>query len=385
MMQRAFQRVPRDELYHRTGIQFLPFNTVFQLLAVAAGPTPLLDAADRLLMMPDLFAYWLTGAARSERSIASTSQLLNPHSGQWDRDLCQLLDIPARILPDIVPPGTVGETLRPEIAEELGQRDTPLVYTACHDTAAAVAAVPATGQSWAYISSGTWSLVGVELPSPCINSDALRAGFTNEAGVSGTIRFLKNVTGLWLVQECQRTWAAEDRAYTHEQLADLARQAPALRALVDPDDPRFLEPGDMPRRIRAFCRETQQSVPDSPGAVVRCALESLALKCRLVLAKLEQLTARQINVVHVVGGGSQNTLLSQFIANATAKPVVAGPIETTAAGNVMAQAMAQGRVASLTELRQVIAHSAPLQRYGPADATAWTDAAERFARLQSEV
>ena len=265
-----------------------------------------------------------------------------------------------------------------QITDDGGQAGTPVVATACHDTAAAVAAVPATGTNWAYISSGTWSLVGVELPKPLITPEALAADFTNEAGVADTTRFLRNVAGLWLVQECQRTWASQAQTYSHEELTRLADDAPPLRSFVDPDHPRFAEPGDMPTRIRQACQETGQPVPESPGQIVRCALESLALKYRHVLATLEHLIGRTIEVVHIVGGGVQNELLSQFTANATGKPVLAGPVEATAAGNIMVQALAQRRVASLNELRQVVAASSELKRYEPCDGDAWREAYQRF-------
>ena len=383
-MDRAFERVPREQIYASTGIQFMALNTLYQLLAVAGSPARLLDVADRLLFMPDLFAYWLTGEAKSERSVASTSQMMNARSGRWDVELLEKLGLPARLLPPIQETGSVGGALLRGVSDEVGQAGTPVIYTASHDTAGAVAAVPATGRNWAYISSGTWSLVGVELASPLINADALAANFTNEAGVAGTIRFLRNATGLWLVQECRRTWAAQGRAYSHEQLAQLAGDAPALRSFVDPDDPRFVEPGDMPARIRAACKHTGQPVPDSPGEVVRCALESLALKYRSVLETLEGLIGRTIEVVHLVGGGVRNELLNQFTANATGRPVIAGPAEATAAGNVMVQAIAQGRVRSVAELRQVVATSSELKRYEPQQVEQWLAGFGRFDSVLCE-
>jgi sugar (pentulose or hexulose) kinase len=378
MMERAFQRVPRERIYETTGIQFLPFNTLYQLLATAGDPARLLDLADRLLFMPDLFAYWLTGAAHTERSIASTSQIMNARTSDWDHELLEALGIPTRIMPPIRETGSIGGELLEQITDDVGQAGTPVVSTAGHDTAAAVAAVPASGTGWAYISSGTWSLVGVELPEPLITPEALAADFTNEAGVANTTRFLRNVAGLWLVQECQRTWASQGQTYSHEELARLADDAPPLVSFVDPDDPRFAEPGDMPTRIRQACQETGQQVPESPGQIVRCALESLALKYRHVLATLERLIARTVEVVHIVGGGVQNELLNQFTASATEKPVLAGPVEATAAGNVMVQALAQRRVASLDELRQIVAASSEPKRYEPRDGDAWREAYQRF-------
>ncbi len=379
-MRSAFERVSRADIYQRTGIQFLPFNTLYQLFAIANDAAHLLDVADRLLFMPDLLAYWLTGVAATERTIASTSQMLDPRTGAWDTALLAQLGVPARILPEIAATGAPVGPLVNDIAAEIGQ--TPcIIRTAGHDTACAVAAVPATASHWAYISSGTWSLVGVELNQPLITPATLAADFTNEAGVAGTIRFLRNVAGLWLVQEAQRTWAAAGQAYSWAELAHLAAAAPPLAAFVDPDDPHFAIPGDMPARIAASCAETGQIVPDTPGAIVRCALESLALKYRRVLRELEHLLGRKLEVIHVVGGGSQNQLLNQFTADATAKPVVAGPVEATALGNILVQALGRGRLASLTDLRRVVAASTELIHYEPRNTAHWDAAAARFDRL----
>ncbi len=392
-MEIALRRVPRAEIYERTGIQFLPFNTLFQLVAVAQGTPGLLAAAERLLFMPDLFTFWLTKSGTdvrgtwgtletTERTIASTSQMVDARTGDWAFELLERMGLPVQLLPHIAATGSVAGALSLALAAEVGQAATPVIRTASHDTAAAVAAVPAAGGSWAYISSGTWSLIGVELAEPLISPQTLAADFTNEAGVGGTTRFLRNVAGLWLVQECQRTWAAEGRLYSHAELARLAAAAPALRSFVEPDDPRFAEPGDMPGRIRQACAETGQPVPQSPGELVRAALESLALKYRVVLDTLEKLVGRRIEVVHLVGGGVQNELLNQFTADATGRPIVAGPVEATAIGNVLVQALAQGRIGSLSELRQIVAASTALQHYEPREPTAWQDALGRFARLK---
>lgn len=385
MMERAFERVPRDELYARTGIQFLPFNTLFQLLAVAASPTRWLDLADRLLLMPDLLTYWLTGVAEAERSISSTSQMVNARTRTWDAELLARLGLPARILPPIRETGTVAGPLLPEVAEEVGLPAVPVIRTAAHDTAAAVAAVPAQGDDWAYISCGTWSLVGVELPAPLITPEALAANFTNEAGVGGTIRFLRNVAGLWLVQECQRTWEAAGQPASFAQLAELASAAAPRAAFIDPDDPRFADPGDMPRRIQDACAARGQPVPQTPGQIVRCILDSLALRHRTVLQQIEQLTGRRVRTVHLVGGGVQNELLCQLTADAAGRPVVAGPVEATAAGNILVQALAHGHVRSLAEIRQVVARSAALKHYEPRDTAGWDEAAARQAGRRPEL
>ncbi len=381
MMEAAFARVPRDELYARTGIQFLPFNTLFQLLADKAMHPALLDAAQTLLFMPDLLSYRLTGLRRSEHSIASTSQAYDAATGQWDTELLERLGLPTRILPDVAPAGSVVGPLLPALADAAGLGSVPVIAPACHDTGSAVAAVPAEGERWAYISSGTWSLLGAELPAPIRTPQALAYNFTNEGGVGGTIRFLTNVAGLWLVQECQRTWAqrGDDRSFA--ELTALAEAATPRTAFVDPDDPRFAAPGDMPARIQAFCRQTNQPVPQSVGEIVRCALESLALKYRVCLERLEALIGHSVDVLHVVGGGVHNTLLCQLTADTTGRPVIAGPAEATAAGNVMVQALARGRVRSLAEIRAVIRRSTALKRYESASPGVWDEAYARFGRL----
>lgn len=384
MMERAFRAVPRDEIYARTGIQFLALNTLYQLLADAgdgarAGP---LSAAHRLLFMPDLFHHWLGGEPVSERTIASTSQLLDAHTGTWAADLAARLGIPARILPPIVEPGTRVGSLAPALRERTGLGPIPVIAPACHDTASAVAAVPGgiePGGAWAYISSGTWSLVGMERASPLCSRGALDAGFTNEAGVAGTVRFHRNVAGLWLLQECRRVWSEQGRAYSHEQIEALAAAEPARRSVIDPDDPRLGEFGDMPGLIRRLCAERGQPVPDSDAAVARCALDSLAAAYRRVIASLERVTGERIATIHVVGGGARNALLCQLTADATARPVIAGPEEATAMGNALIQAIALGTPGAglpreaLAEIRAVVARSVELRRYDPVDPRAWDD------------
>ncbi|UCG16323.1 MAG: rhamnulokinase [Phycisphaerales bacterium] len=384
MMAEAFHLVPREEIYERTGIQFMEFNTLYQLLSVATTDRATLDAAGTLLFMPDLFNYWLTGVKQSEYSIATTSQLYDALRGGWATHLMAKLNLPAEIMPHVVPPASPVGDLLPEIADGAGLAPAPVVAPACHDTGSAVAAVPAHGQGWAYISSGTWSLVGVEVPEPICDTEALTGNFTNEGGVAGTVRFLKNVAGLWLVQECKRTWEARGESVSYEKLTEMADAAPSRVSFVDPDDPRFAEPGDMPRRIRDCCAAGGQPVPESTGQIVRCALESLALKYRTTLHSLERITGWPVEVVHVVGGGANNRLLCRLTADITGKPVVAGPAEATAAGNVMVQALARGRVSSLDQVRRVIAASTPLQQYDPDPAAGWDDAIGRFEALLAD-
>ena len=381
-MEDYLKLVPREALYDATGIQFMPFNTLFQVYAMVRERSPLLDAATDLLFMPDLFNYLLTGRKAAEFTIASTSQMLDPRTRKWIPGLFQAMGLSKKLLHDIVEPGQVLAPLSAEIAGATGLRDIPVVATASHDTAAAVAAVPAEGDDWAYISSGTWSLVGVEARSPLISPRSLAANFTNEGGVGGTIRFLKNVTGLWLVQGCRKAWSAEGAA-TYEELALAAAGAPPFAALIDPDDPSFLNPPDMPEAVAAYIRRTGQTQPGSRASLVRSLFESLALKYRVVIEELGRTTGRPIRKIHVIGGGSRNELLCQFTADATGLPVVAGPAEATAIGNILVQAMALGRLASPAGIRSIIRDSCALRTYEPAGGTAWDEAAARFANLRT--
>ncbi len=384
MFAEAFRRVPRERIYARTGIAFMELNTLYQLLATSIASPAILDCAVALLFMPNLLNYWLTGERGSEYTIASTSQLYSAAGDGWAVDLMGELGLPADIMPPACEPGTVVGDLLPSIVAETGLAPTSVIAPACHDTGSAVVAVPSQGTGWAYISSGTWSLVGVELTEPICTAEALAGSFTNEGGVGGTVRFLKNVAGLWLVQECQRTWAEQGETFSFQQLSDLVDDAPPCVSFVDPDDSRFADPGDMPRRIQDYCAESGQSVPQSPGEVVRCALESLALKYQVNIAAIERLTGRRIEVIHIVGGGVNNTLLCQLTADTTGKPIVAGPSEATAAGNVMVQALARGHVSSLDQVRQVIAGSTQLKHYEPDRAAHWDEARARFETLSGD-
>ena len=389
MMEAAFRRVPRERIYEITGLQFLPFNTAYQLLALRRAGSPLLEVAETLLMMPDLFAWLLTGRRVGERTDASTTQLLDPRSGTWSDELCRGLDLPRQILPELIEPGTEIGPLRRSVADEVGiAAGLTVLAPATHDTASAVAAVPAVGPGaaaggppdWCYLSSGTWSLLGVEVPRPVITAETLRYNLTNEGGVAGTTRLLKNIMGLWLVQECRRTWARAGRDLSYEELIARAEAATPFAALVDPDDATFLAPGDMPARLAAFCTRTGQSPPADEGAFVRCALESLALKYRWTIEHLETILGTTIRTIHVVGGGTRNALLCQFTADACGRPVHAGPVEATAVGNVLLQAMARGRIASLADARSIVARSFPVTVYEPRATGVWDEAAGRFGR-----
>lgn len=384
IMDEAFRRVPRLDVFRQTGIQFMRFNTLFQLLALQRDRSPLLEAAETMLFIPDLFHYWFTGIKVNEYTDASTSQMLHPGKRTWASGLLRAFGLPERILGSLVQPGTVLGPLRPSVAQATGLAGVPVIAPATHDTAAAVAAVPAQGDSWAYISSGTWSLMGVEIPAPLVNDKALAFNFTNEGGVDGTIRLLKNIMGLWLVQECRRTWERGGRSYSYEELMRLAEAAPPFVSIVDPDDGSFILPSSMPAAIGDFCTRTDQPAPTEPGAVVRCALESLALRYRWVLERLEDLTSRRIATIHVVGGGSQNTLLCQLTADACNRPVVAGPIEATAIGNVLVQALGLGLVGSLTEARAVVRESFDVKAYAPQNPQTWDGPYEKFLTLLSQ-
>lgn len=383
MVDAAFAMVARERIYERTGIQFMALNTLYQLLADKQCADGRLAAARSLLFTPDLLHFWLTGVARSEATIASTSQLFDTGGRTWARDLIGAFGLREAIFPEVLEPGSVLGPLLGAVSEETGVRGVSVITPGSHDTASAVAAVPAEGdEGWAYVSSGTWSLVGRELREPLRTPEAMRANFTNECGVEGTIRFHKNVAGLWLLQESRRVWAAQGRGASFEELVEMARTAPAFAAVVDPDHDSFPGFGDMPARIRAYCERTGQRPPDSDAAVVRCILDSLALKCAHVIELLEAFTG-PVRAIHIVGGGCRNTLLCQLTANACGRPVLAGPVEATAAGNIMVQAMAQGRVGSLRQVREVIRASFAPTVYEPADGAAWARANQEFRALMT--
>ena len=381
MLADAFARVPRASIFEQTGIQFMAINSLYQLLSMVLGGSPALTVAETFLTMPDLFNYWLCGRKVCEFSNATTTQCYDPRKAGWAGPLLERLEIPTRIFPEVVPPGTVLGDLLPTVAEDTGVSRLPVVAPACHDTGCAVAAVPAEASDFVYISSGTWSLMGAELPEPVINEHSLAYGITNEGGVSGTFRFLKNITGLWLIQECRRTWAREDETLSYDDLTQMATRADPLTCIIDPDCGDFLKPGDMPSRIRAFCATSGQPVPETKGAIVRCALESLALKYRWVLERLEEILERRLEPIHIVGGGTQNRLLNQLASDATRRTVVTGPIEATAAGNIIVQAIALGHIASLEEGREVIRNSFDLVTYEPAGGPEWDAAYSRLLAL----
>jgi len=383
IMEKVFARIPREEIYQLTGIQFTPINTLYQLYAMVESNSPLLQIATRLLFIPDLINFLLTGRQTSEFTFTTTSQLFNPNTRNWADPIFKKLGLPRHLMATIVEPGTVIGVLRPDLAEASGLDGIPVIAVGCHDTASAVAAIPATGDNWAYLSSGTWSLLGVEVHEAVINARSLEMNFTNEGGVAGTFRLLKNIMGLWLLQECRRRWSREGKNYDYAQLMRLAETAKPFGSFVNPDAPVFLNPENMPRAIADFCRRTQQPVPQSEGEFVRCIFESLALQYRRVMEMAETLQGKKIEVLHIVGGGSQNILLNQFTADAIGKPVLIGPVEATALGNVAVQAIAAGEFQNLAEARQAIKSSFSIQEFHPRASAQWDEVYQRFLRLES--
>lgn len=384
MIQRATQCVPREAIYAATGIQFMEINTLYQLLSMVEAADPNLESAERLLLVPDLINHFLCGSLVSEYTNATTTQCYHARGGGWASDLLTPLGIPERLFPEVVPPGTLLGELVPAVAEAVGQAGLRVVAPGTHDTASAVAAVPLppTGTT-VFLSSGTWSLLGIEVDRPVISEAALAANLTNEGGVAGTIRLLKNVMGLWLVQEARRALGDRRREAppSYEELTGLAEQAQPFTAFIDPDDQRFLRPGPtgLSAAVEAVCRETQQPPPADPGTLVRVLLESLALKYAWVTRQLEAVTGRSVAAIHVVGGGAHNSLLCRLTAAAAGRPVLAGPSEATAIGNLVVQAIALGELGSLAEARELVARSFPVRQYEPEGD--WREARARFERL----
>ncbi len=377
----AFKRVSRDTIFEKTGIQFMQINTLYQLMSDVLAENGKLERADCLLMMADLFNYMLTGKKRNERTLASTSQCFNPKTGTWAVDITDKLGIPSKIFPDIVEAGSILGKLLPEIAVETGAENLSVIAVASHDTASAVVATPAEGEDFAYLSSGTWALLGTELSEPIISTDCLRSNFTNESGAFGTIRLLRNATGLWVLQECRRVWNEAGANLSFDKIDSLIDAAEPFVALIDPDAADFQSPGDMPARIREYCRRTGQNVPDDKGVIARIALESLALKCRFALEQVEELAGIDAGTLHVVGGGTKNKLLNQFVSNAIGRRVVAGPTEATALGNVIVQMVALGDLQSVEEGRALIRRSFDMETYEPVGGDAWDAACERLKKI----
>ncbi len=386
LMSQAFKKVPREEIFQQSGLQFMELNSLYQLLAWKNHSPQILDAARTLLFMPDFFHWAMCGAKRAEFTIASTSQFLHPRTGHWSKTLLKKLDLPTHLLPSIVPPGTSLGRFRKSLAEHTGLASARVVAPPAHDTASAVVGVPTSGTGhtdWAYLSSGTWSLMGVETARANLSAEALALDVTNEGGAAGTYRLLKNIMGLWLVQRSKRSFDQRGEKHDYATLVRLAAAARPLQSLINPNDPRFLNPPDMVKEIQCFCRETGQRAPQTVGEVVRCALESLALKYCETLEALETLTGEKIRTIHVVGGGSQNGLLNRFTADACGRTVVAGPVEATSLGNLLIQAQADGEVGSLAEIRDVVRRSSAIKTFEPQAGLEWQAAREKCRLFNS--
>lgn len=382
MMESVFQRIPKEEIFKLTGIQFMEINTIFQLYSLVAQNSPSLEVAEAFLTMPDLILYWLSGELHNEFTNATTTQLYDQRAKSWAWPLIENLGIPKYIFQTVVQPGTILGPLLADLAEELNLERAPVIAPVCHDTGSAWAGVPSqVGDNDIFLSSGTWSILGVETLAPVITAEALTNNFTNEGGAEGTVRFSKNVMGLWLIQECRRVWAQAGEVYSYDQLASLAGLAEPLRSFIDPDDELFLRPGDMPTRISDYIIRTGQVEPADRGSILRSAFESLALKYRWNIERIERMIGKPVKNIHIVGGGAQNCLLCQLTADATGKPVIAGPDEATAFGNIMLQAIALGHLSSLSEGRAVLRQSVQLQMYEPRPSHQWDDSYLRFCQL----
>ena len=381
MPEKYFDIVPREKVYDLTGIQVMNFNSLYQLFALKQADSSLLEATSEILFMPDALAYLLTGNKVVEYTIASTSQILNPRTKQFESQLLEAAGVSPSILGSIVMPGHVVGTLTEVLADESELGKVPVIAVAGHDTASAVAAVPAENERFAYLSSGTWSLMGIEVMDAIINSETYALNYTNEGGIEGTTRFLKNITGMWLLEQCLKEWKKEGISYAYEKLVKMAEAAPAFQSLIDPDHASFANPASMTKSITDFCVATGQISPSNHAEYVRCIFESLSLKYKNVLGKFIQLAPFPIEKLHVIGGGSKNPLLNQWTANAIGIPVIAGPSEATAIGNIMIQAKAAGCISSLLEMRQIIRNSISLEEFLPENKGEWESAYTKFLEV----
>ena len=381
MMDQAFRHMPKEELFANTGIQFMQLNTLYQLLAMVHAKSPVLDIAKTFITIPDLINYWLCGEITNEFTNATSTQCLDPIKREWSQPVLEAMGIPAHLFGPVTAPGTPIGTLLPSIAEETGAGEIKVVLPACHDTGSAVVAVPAQNQDFAWISSGTWSIMGAEVREPSLGAKALQYNFTNEGGVFNTWRLSKNIMGLWLVQECRREWQRQGQDYSYDEMTRLAAESEAFLAVINPDDNAFFHPGDMPEKIRTYCKKTGQRIPQSNGEILRIALESLALKYRWVLERLEELSNKELTPIHIIGGGTKNRLLNQFTADATGRMVVTGPVEATAIGNVLMQAIGLGHIASLEKARAIVRNSFEVDEYSPHPSNLWDDAYAKLLNL----
>lgn len=380
-MDDLFHVVPQKEVYAQTGIQFLQFNSIFQLFSMVKDQSSLLEITDSILFMPDALNYLFTGIKKSEFTIASTSQMLVPGTAEWNYELIERAGIPTHILQEIILPGTILGTIQDDISRETGSKPVPVIAVAEHDTGSAIVAVPCEDKNFVYLSSGTWSLMGIECAQSIVSEQTHQLNFTNEGGVEGTTRFLKNIMGMWLIQEVQRIWESEGTSYTWPKMVELARESEPFKFLINPDDPMFLNPKDMTQAVRDFCYQTAQGTPENHAEVIRCIYDSLALKYRYTLEQIRDISNQPIDVIHIIGGGANNHFLNQLTADATGLRVVAGPTEATAIGNIMMQAKALGYIESLTEIRRVIANSSDLITFLPSDELNWDEAYNRYLRI----
>ena len=385
MLDEAFKRMPRADIFTNTGIQFLQINTLYQLLAMSLSHSPLFDTAKTFLTIPDLFNYWLSGEITNEFTNATTTQCLDPRKRDWATPLLDVMEIPSHLFKPVTDSGTQIGSLLPRVAEETKAGGVRIIVPACHDTGSAVVAVPARHQDFAWISSGTWSIIGAEVREPCLTEKALEYNFTNEGGVFGTWRLSKNIMGLWLVQESRREWIRQGEELSFDTLTQLAAESDAFLSVIDPDDAEFLHPGDMPSRIQKFCVDTYQLVPQTKGQIIRVALESIALKYRLVLERLEELSGKHLDPLHIIGGGTKNKLLNQFTADSTGRTVITGPVEATAIGNILMQAIGMKHVGSLAEAREVVRVSFEPEIYEPHRKADWDEAYSRLQKMMSGI
>jgi len=377
----AYKRIPRNQLYNITGLQYMQFNTIFQLLSLSMQRPHVLNNAETLLMMPDLLNYFLTGIKKTEYTIASTTNLLDAEKRIWAQELFSPMGIPERLFTEIVQPGNILGGISKEVLDDTGVLKAQIVNVAGHDTGSAIAAVPAKSENFVYISSGTWSLMGTEAKQPIINEKSALYDFTNEGGVNNTIRVLKNVMGLWLEQESKRQWEREGEIVTFNELSEAAKKSEPFKCLIDVDSNEFTPPGNMPERIRDFCRRTSQPVPETKGEIVRCIFDSLALAYKRVFSRINELQGVKAPFIHVVGGGTKESLLCQFTADACGVPVYAGPVEATAIGNIAVQMMALKEISNLSEAREIIANSFDVVCYEPKNTNVWDEKYEKYEKL----
>jgi rhamnulokinase len=379
-MEDFFKIMPRDEAYFLSGIQFMQFNTLFQLFASVKENFSRLVIADSLLFMPDTLNYLFTGVKKNEYTISSTSQLLKPGKPEWETKLFRAANIPEQLMGEIVQPGVEIGKILGEVSDETGSAEIPCIAVASHDTASAIASVPADGGNWAYLSSGTWSLLGVESDVPQVSEQTLQMNFTNEGGVEGTTRFLKNIMGMWLIQECKRIWD-EEKEMEWQEIVDLSLAVEPFKCLINPDDLSFLNPGNMPVAIRNYCEKTDQYIPQTKGEIARCIYDSLVMKYKFTLGQIESVIGKKIEKLHIIGGGAHNKMMNQLTADAIGIPVFAGPTEATAIGNLMMQAKAAGVVKSLSEIRKIIRNSFEVTEYTPSPELDWETAYSKFKKL----